>query len=107
MEMAKYTDKFLEQLKLKGLNYTSLGKMLGLHSTTVSDKLKSKNVTTIIEMLNILGLKVVDENGVDITTEEKIFQKAKGDDMILIGNRYFSKEEIKELKEVIENIDND
>lgn len=82
----------------KELTYTEIGKKLGLTSSTVKKKFESDNINTVIDFLGALGLKVIDEDGIDIITNEPTQEK-----MVQYGNLIMSESEFKDFKDKLLN----
>jgi hypothetical protein len=70
----EHVDKLRQIFEQKGLSFTELGKMIGKSSPTIKKKLYSENVTTVIDFILALDVRLIDENGIDIITGEKIFR---------------------------------
>jgi transcriptional regulator with XRE-family HTH domain len=111
----EHVDKLRQIFEQKGLSFTELGKMIGKSSPTIKKKLYSENVTTVIDFILALDVRLIDENGIDIITGEKAFsepkpepekvkEKERFEGMIQIGNVLFDKNDLEKLKMLLDNL---
>lgn len=96
MTMA-HIDTLKAIFEAKRMTYTEIGKKIGKHSSTIKEKFESNNTNTLIDFLNALGLRIIDDNGEDIVTGQK-YTLIDNNEMVQIGNLLVPREDIEKLK---------